>query len=62
MPSLFVTGQLGEACAHGSAALGALGKPFRIPVLLDAVGRALEYAGGGAMPAPGRQLKWFGAG
>ena len=62
VPSLFVTGQLGEACAHGSGALGALGKPFRISVLLDAVGRALEYAHGGAVPESGRQLRWFGAG
>ena len=68
VPSLFVTGQLGEAVgAHETpgrpcAALGALGKPFRIPVLLEAVEAAIGYAGGGGVPASGRQLRWFGRG
>ena len=66
VPCLFVTGQLGEAIAHeaegcGCAALGALGKPFRIAALLGAVEQALEYARGGRVPESGRQLRWFGA-
>ena len=73
VPCLFVTGQLGEAIAHEAgcreggarpcAALGALGKPFRIAVLLEAVEQALAYAKGGGVPeSGGRQLRWFGRG
>ena len=71
VPSLFVTGQLGEAIergasigsgdGHGCPALGALGKPFRMPLLLAAVEGALRYARGEGVPESSRQLRWFPA-
>ena len=62
VPALFMTGQIDQAKGAPDAALGALGKPFRIPVLLEAVEAAIGYAGGGGVPASGRQLRWFGRG
>ena len=59
VPSLFVTGQVGEATAYPGIAIGVLTKPFQSAFLIETVAAGLAYLKDDVKPTSRGQAIWF---